>query len=125
MKHRSQFGFTLLETLVALAILAIALTSIFRALGMATLSSIEIRNRLVGNWVAENNLAELRALKAWPSPGTSEGTSEQAGYNYRWRAEVISTPNPLIRRVDIDVYAQDSSTHSVAHLSGYVSKEQM
>jgi len=59
-------GFTLLETLVALAILAIALTAAFRAMGVTAQSAAELRERMVGDWVAENRLAELRATGAWP-----------------------------------------------------------
>ncbi len=68
-RHRPRrgAGFTLLETLVALAILAIALSAAFRAMGVAAQSSGELRERLVGDWIAENRLAELRATQAWPA----------------------------------------------------------
>lgn len=115
-------GFTLLETLVALAILAIALTAAFRALGVTAQSSGELRERMLGDWVAENRLAELRATQAWPNVGVSEGQAQQAGRNYRWREEVIATPNPLFRRVNVSVFGPDSGEHAVSRLSGYVAK---
>lgn len=115
-------GFTLLETLVALAILAIALTAAFRALGVTAQSSGELRERMLGDWVAENRLAELRATQAWPNVGVSEGQAQQAGLNYRWREEVIATPNPLFRRVNVSVFGPDSGEHAVSRLSGYVVK---
>ncbi len=115
-------GFTLLETLVALAILAIALTAAFRAMGVTAQSSAELRERLVGDWVAENRLAELRATQAWPNPGVSEGSAEQAGRSYRWREEVKNTANPLFRRVDLSVFGPESGDHAIARLSGYVAK---
>ena len=98
-------GFTLLETLVALAILAIALSAAFRAMGVTAQSS-----------------AELRATQAWPAPGTSEGSADQAGRTYRWREEVKSTANPLFRRVDVSVYSEASDAHAIARLSGYVAR---
>lgn len=122
LRPRRSAGFTLLETLVALAILAIALSAAFRAMGVATQSSGELRERLVGDWIAENRLAELRATQAWPAPGNNEGSVDQAGRNYRWREEVKSTANPLFRRVDVSVYALESDTHAIARLSGYVAK---
>lgn len=115
-------GFTLLETLVALAILAIALSAAFRAMGVTAQSSAELRERLLGDWIAENRLAELRATQAWPAPGTSEGSAEQAGRSYRWREEVKSTANPLFRRVDVSVYSEASDEHAIARLSGYVAR---
>ena len=57
-------GFTLLETLVALAILAIALSAAFRAVGATTGSAEGLRDRLLADWVAQNRLAELRAAGA-------------------------------------------------------------
>ncbi|WP_374243551.1 type II secretion system minor pseudopilin GspI [Zoogloea sp.] len=122
MTPRRPRGFTLLETLVALAILAIALSAAFRAMGVTTQSSGELRERLIGDWVAENRLAELRATGAWPNPGTNEGTADQAGRSYRWREEVKNTANPLFRRVDVAVFGPDSGDHAIARLSGYVAR---
>lgn len=123
-RHRPRrgAGFTLLETLVALAILAIALSAAFRAMGVVAQSSGELRERLVGDWIAENRLAEMRATQAWPAPGSNEGTVDQAGRSYRWREEVKNTANPLFRRVDVSVYAPESDSHAIARLSGYVAK---
>ena len=115
-------GFTLLETLVALAILAIALTAAFRALGVTAQSAAELRERMLGDWVAENRLSELRATATWPSPGVSEGSAEQAGRSYRWREEVKTTPNPLFRRIDVSVFGPDSGEHAIARLTGYVAR---
>lgn len=116
-------GFSLLETLVALSILAISLLSAFRALSVSTQSTYAITEAMIGDWVAENRLNELRAFKIWPEPGNTQGIVIQAGKNYTWRQETVSTQNPLIRRVNIAVFNPESATHSISKLSGYVARE--
>lgn len=97
-------GFTLLETLVALSVLAIALAAAFRALGVAADSAGELRDRTLALLVADNRLNELRANKAFPALGGSDGEAVQAERRFRWHEDVVATPNPLFRRVDIRVF---------------------
>jgi general secretion pathway protein I len=113
-------GFTLLEVLVALAIVAIALLAALRAAGAGTIDAGEMRARLLGGWVAENLLAEHHARGDWPSPGVRRGVSRQGGRDFAWREEVIPTPHPAFRRVDIAVFATADETHALARLTGFV-----
>ena len=113
-------GFTLIEVLVALAIVAIALMSALRAAGQGTSNVGELRSRLLAGWVAENLLAEHRARRDWLPLGLQRGTGRQGGVDFTWREEVISTPNPSFRRVDIRVFATAEESHSLAHLAGFV-----
>lgn len=117
-------GFTLLETLVALSILAIALGGVFRALGATTHSAAAVQERMLADWVADNRLAELRATRTFPAPGRSAGEAVQAGRRFRWQQEVGNTPNPLFRRVEIRVFrAGDGDEGSaISHLSGFVTR---
>lgn len=111
-------GFTLLETLVALAILAIALSAAFRAVGATTGSAGGLRDRMLADWVAQNRLAEIRAAGTFPPIGRNQGEEEQAGQRFQWREEVKGTPNPLFRRVDVTVFDADG-TRSLSTLSGF------
>jgi len=113
-------GFTLVEVLVALAIISIALLAALRVAGGGTNSVGELRGRLFAGWVAENLLAEQRARGDWPSLGILNGTQRQGGIEFSWREEVISTPNAAFRRVDIRVFAVPEEAHALAHLSGFV-----
>ena len=113
-------GFTLVEVLVALAIISIALLAALRVAGGGTTSVGELRGRLLAGWVAEDLLAEQRARGDWPSPGILSGTKRQGGIEFAWREEVISTPNNAFRRVDIRVFTATSEAHSLAHLTGFV-----
>lgn len=113
-------GFTLIEVLVALAIVSIALMSALRAAGQGTINVGELRSRLLAGWVAENLLAEHRARRDWLPLGIQRGTGREGGHDFVWREEVIATPNPSFRRVDVRVFATAEESHSLAHLAGFV-----
>lgn len=113
-------GFTLVEVLVALAIISIALLAALRVASAGTSSVGELRARLFAGWVAENVLAEQRARGEWPPPGIRRGTQSQGGIEFVWREEVIPTPNVTFRRVDIRVFAAPEEARALAHLVGFV-----
>ena len=113
-------GFTLVEVLVALAIVSIALMSALRAAGQGTNNAGELRSRLLAGWVAENRLAEHRALAQWLPLGIQRGTAQEGGLDFAWREEVIATPNAAFRRVDVRVFATGEESHSLAHLAGFI-----
>ena len=113
-------GFTLIEVLVALAIVSIALMAALRAAGQGTIAAGELRLRLLAGWVAENRLAEHRARGDWLAVGIARGTERQGGIDYAWREEVIATPNDSFRRVDVFVSAPADESRALAHLTGFV-----
>lgn len=113
-------GFTLIEVLVALAIVSIALLSALRAAGQGTNNVGELRSRLLAGWVAENRLAEHRARADWLPLGIQRGTSREGGVDFAWREEVIATPNAAFRRIDVRVFAAGEESHSLAHLAGFI-----
>lgn len=113
-------GFTLVEVLVALAIISIALMAALRAAGQGTNNVGELRSRLLAGWVAENRLAEHRARRDWLPLGLQRGAEREGGLDFNWREEVIATPNAAFRRVDIRVFASAEEAHALAHLAGFL-----
>lgn len=114
-------GFTLIEVLVALAIVAIALLAALRAAGQGANNALDLRTRLCAGWVAENLLAEHHARGDWLPLGVQGGSQRQGGIDFRWRQEAIATPNAAFRRVDVFVFAAPGQSHAAAHLVGFVS----
>ena len=96
-------GFSLIEALVALAILAIALAATTRAASLATDGARETRARLLATWAAENHVAEMRARGLFPNAAVTAATVDQGGLALVVQETVAETPNPTIRRVDIAV----------------------
>ena len=76
---RKREGFTLVEILVALAIVAIALTAGMRALTQATDSAAALKARTLGLWVAQNRLAAAQIATPWPALGSYSGDAQEAG----------------------------------------------
>ena len=119
--NRPTHGFTLLETLVALSIIGLALVSAMRAVGSTASAAASLREHTLATWVAENRLAEIRALGLWPSIGENTGSSEMGGKTYAWVQRVSGTPNPLFRRVDVEVRESESG-RVISRLSGFAVK---
>lgn len=106
-------GYTLVECLVALAIVAIALAAAARAVGVANDSAAQLKLRVLAGFVAENRLSELTAQRAWPAPGDYHGAERQAGVDFAWRARIAETPHPRFRRVELRVAAAHAPAHEL------------
>jgi general secretion pathway protein I len=120
LRRRPLRGFTLVEVLVALAIISIALLAALRGAGQATNAVGELRLRLLAGWVAEDRIAEHRARGDWLPLGIARGAQSQGGMEFAWREEVIATPNPAFRRVDVFVSAPADESRALARLTGFV-----
>ena len=115
-------GFTLIEILVAVAILAVALAATTRAASIATDGALETRQRLLATWAAQNRVAELRARRVFPSVAATRMNAEQAGLALVIDETVLETPNPTIRRVELAVADARNPDRVLAHLTAYVAK---
>lgn len=96
-----QRGFTLLEVLAAVAVLALALGATITGATQYAANAGYLRDKAIASWVARNKLVELHVAPTWPEKGKSDGSTEMAGREWPWRMEVLETPDPKIRRVDI------------------------
>ena len=112
-------GFTLVEVLAAVAILAIATAAILSAMTRYTGNAAHLQNRTLALLVAHNRLTELRLVGDFPATGKSDGDEDLAGEEWRWFIEVQDTEDPALRRVDIRVQ-QRGSKDDLAFLSAFM-----
>ncbi|MEP6656829.1 MAG: type II secretion system minor pseudopilin GspI [Betaproteobacteria bacterium] len=119
-KRKRQGGFTLVEILVALAIVAVALAAGMRAIGEATDSATALKQRTLALWVAQNRLAMAQLALPWPALGRDEGAADQAGARFVWRQSVSGTPNPSFRKIEIVVAEPAAPDYALATLAGYI-----
>lgn len=102
--ERSQSGFTLVEVLVALAVVAVALAATLFSASQSAASAAQFRDLTLGNVVARNAAIEFQLQEDWPKTGNSDGDVELGGGDWRWEAEVIETADENIRRANIQVF---------------------
>ena len=96
-------GFTLLEVLVALAIVGTALGASLRAVGSLTQNSTDLRASLMATWSAENRLSQIRIAGEWPQVGNRNFDCPQGELALVCQESVFATPNPAFRRVEVSV----------------------
>ena len=106
--HRSVVaGFTLIEVMVALAIVAIALAAGSRAASSVVGTSQRLSDVVLAQWCADNELTELRLQGQLPAVGKTTFNCEQLGRAFKGTLKVQPTPNPGFRRVDAIVANDD------------------
>jgi general secretion pathway protein I len=118
-------GFTLLEVLVALAVLALALAAAVSAGAAYVGNQAYLQERTLAHWVARNVLVELQLERGWPGTGKREDTASMAGREWTWSATVAETPEEDMRRVDIEVWlGEQDKGEPLAGISGFLEKRE-
>jgi general secretion pathway protein I len=121
MHYPRQRGFTLLEVLVALVIVGTALGASLRAIGSLTQNSSGLRSSMMATWSAENRLAQIRLAKEWPAMGKRSFNCPQGELLLVCEEEVVATPNPFFRRVEVSVYDAENPGRRIIKLTQVVS----
>ena len=125
---RAFLGFTLVEVMVALAVVAVALPALLVTLSQQLDGLRYLEDRTHAQWVAANRLAELRLVvgaKGSLQTGLVSGTEEMAGRSWYWWSEGVETEVPGFFRYEIVVSDQEDGEASPIHtLDGYLAQEQ-
>lgn len=122
MKGSRVSGFTLLEVLVALAVLALSMGAAIKAVSDYTNNQAYLRDRTIAIWVARNVLVRFQVENEWPDVGERKGTEEMGNREWRWLGVISQTDEVELRRLDVKVFTLESEDDElpISVLSGFL-----
>ena len=116
-------GFTILEVIVALAILATAGVAIVQSSSLHISNQDKLQQVMLANWVANNQLNSLLIERKWPVQNNKKGDMEMAGTNWYWQQKVVKTTfGDELVAVTVSVYTDSGYQDYVTELTGYMGK---
>jgi len=118
-KRRLNSGFTLIEVMVALAIVALSLTAVTASMSQMIDASHTMRDRTYASWIAQNRITELRLASTTPKVGESSGEVQYANTDWSWRAVVSETGVDDLYRIDVAV-SLAGSDDNIRTVTGFV-----
>jgi general secretion pathway protein I len=121
MRRAEARGFTLVEVVVALAIVAIGMLAVFKTIGDTVSNVTELRDRSFAGWIADNRITEIRISGEMPSVEETAGEVEYAGRRWHWVTKVSQTQVAGLRRIDVSVRRDgDAEDATLVNLAGFV-----
>lgn len=117
--HRHR-GFTLMEVLIALAVLALGMMAVIGTAGSTSRTAAHLRDTTYASWVGMNELAMLRVAQSWPSGDTLDGDADMGGQKWHWKATMSKTADRALLRIDVDVSFADKPDDTVTRVTGFM-----
>ncbi len=118
--HKYMGGFTLLEVLAALVIVAIGMLGVIEAVSQTARNASYVREKTIAHWIAMNQLTRVRIAPQAPKIDKSSDEVDMGGRRWRWTMEVQQTPVESVRRIDISVRPEDAEEgSSLATVTGF------
>lgn len=112
-------AFTLVEVMVALAIIALSLTAVAAKMGRMIDTSNSMRERTYASWIAQNQIAEMRLANVEPEVSEANGEVDYASSTWRWRAVVSESGIEGLYRVDVSV-SYEGSDDVIRKVTGFI-----
>ena len=110
-------GFTLLEVLVALAILALSAAAVLRQTQLGIKQQYELELKSTALWIADDALTAVSTQAQWPPLGRIQKTHTLQGQDWVITTDVQATPDPMLRKIDVSVNLADRAENAAALLT--------
>ncbi|MDH5434039.1 MAG: type II secretion system minor pseudopilin GspI [Gammaproteobacteria bacterium] len=120
---RNNYGFTLLEVLIALAIFATSVASLLVSIDNQNRALMESEIQTFSHWVALNKMAETRLEDEWPKTGVTRGTIVMRNHEWHWLQTVSETTEKDLRQVEIEVRYEESDEQFSSHFVGFIANK--
>jgi len=118
--RKATIGFTLIEVLVAMTIIAVGVSALVASAAASSWRADHLREREFARWVASNELATRQALPAWPDLGTSTREVEMARSRWFIKTRTQKVADPDLRRLDIEVRKEKDVESYLYSVTGFV-----
>ena len=120
MNAKLQHGFSLLEVIIAIAVLAFAMTALVEGAGRGAFNANHLKEKTLAHWVALNKIAEYQLQPTWPAVGLQKGTYDMANFDWRWEARVTETEDKNVRRLEMDVRMGPNAKSAMTKVTAFL-----
>jgi len=121
-QSQSQSAFTLIEIMVALAIIALTMGAIIENTTASTRNALYLKEKTVASWIALNQISLVRAKRQWSNASSKQGVVEMANREWSWKLTIQKTDDANMRRLTVDVFAADDDGQVLASMTGFMAR---
>ena len=118
----SQAAFTLIEIMVALAVIALTMGAIIENTTASTRNAAYLRDKTIASWIAQNEITLVRAKRQWTNKSNKQGSVEMAGREWLWKMSIKKTDDANMRRITVDVFSADDDNQILSSMTGFMAK---
>jgi len=116
--RRQQNGFTLIEVLVALAVVVVSFVALYAVVLQMVRATSLMQDKTIASWIAFDQITELRVANEYPESGNSEGDVEMARGVWLYRVEIKATESEDVRQVIVRVSPENEPDNFLGLVSG-------
>jgi general secretion pathway protein I len=107
--------------MISLLVITLGMGAVIVTTGESGWKSSHLRETTIASWVAYNEIAMYRAKRTWGQANSRSGEAEMANVQWDWRMKISATDDPLIRRVDVEVFIK-GDTVVKSRVTGFIAR---